>query len=126
MAPTWGSNNLEMNMKLVILAAVLFVAGGLTSNAYVEYWTGKMTYPGCDYTSTVKNCVIKVDIVGPPRQHGEMTGTNVDIDTSTETHVSGVVWVALPDDPYQWWAADSVIISNVWWTSDGSPCPIPK
>jgi len=111
-------------MRLPFFILLLVILSVAESNSYTAYKLGKWTYPGCDARYGGNTCVVTIQLPGPPEQGAPPVLVNVD--TSTITQVNGVVKVALPTDPYQlnWW--NSAVITGVWFTTDGSPCPIPN
>ena len=115
-----------MRISIFAIAISFAVMSSVTASAYVEYIVGTMTISGCDYTDpSGADCIIKIEKHGPAPEGEEITDGVVAIDNSSATQVSGVIYVALPDNPYQWSNCNMTILS-VFYTTDGSTCPIPQ
>ncbi len=112
------------SLKLLTVT-LLLVATGTTAFSYIAYVTGRKTLPGCNFGEGV-SCVGKFDLPGPPETPGEVLSGTALIDTASSVQVSGTLYVAPPVDPYQFVGQNGGVLQAIWYTTDGSPCPIPN
>ena len=112
------------HLRLFASVATVLLFACVHASSYTTYLIGRKTLPGCDFGKG-NTCAVKVDMPGPPEEGAEFVGV-VDIDYSTASTVSSNVRVALPRDPLQFQQAYGIVVKAVWYTTDGSPCPIPS
>jgi hypothetical protein len=113
-----------MKRFLFIVAAAILVATFSTTvaSSYPAFFIGRKTLAGCDWDKG-NTCCIKVDLPGPPEMP-EFRGV-VEIDYSTAISLGPSLQVALPLDPLQFNEEYGVVVQSIWYTTDGSPCPMP-
>ncbi len=108
--------------KVTIVIVLLFV-GFESASAYVYYLIGKRSLPGCDFDAA-NTCVVKVEAPGPEEPVNIVGEANIDYSTSTQ--VGSVLFMALPTDAQQFRSTYGFTMVTIWYTTDGSPCPIPN
>lgn len=111
-------------ITIVAVTIVLLCTSIAPVFSYTAYVLGRKTLPGCSPNEGV-TCVLELDLPGPPENPGIFSGEAL-IDYNTATQVSGVLYVAEPVNPYQFVSEFGFTINAIWYTSDGSPCPIPN
>jgi len=107
---------------IIAAAAATFIFATAIASSYPAYFIGRKTLAGCDWDKG-NTCCIKVDLPGPPEMP-EFRGV-VEIDYSTAISLGPSLQVALPRDPLQFNEEYGVVVQAVWYTTDGSPCPVP-
>lgn len=109
--------------RLLATVALMTVLAVGQASSYTTYLIGRKTLPGCDFGKG-NTCAVKVDMPGPPEEGAEIVGV-VDIDYSTAVSLGNNVHVALPRNPNQFAESSGIVIRSIWYTTDGTPCPIP-
>lgn len=111
---------------MIAAALAAFIFATETASSYPAFFVGRKTLAGCDWDKG-NTCCIKVDLPGPPEipEVPELQGV-VEIDYSTAVPLGPNLRVALPRDPLIFNEDFGVVVHAVWYTTDGSPCPIPS